>query len=69
MLIVGVYITWDLLAATITSSAFALIGPPDLEIRCRKVLEGLDFGWVWLHALCSKYSTIEGYLRLPDPTL
>ena len=34
-----------------------------------KVLEGLDFGEVWLHALCSEYSTAEGNLRLPDPTL
>ena len=31
-------------------------------------MEGLDFGGVWLHALCGEYSTIEGNLRLPDPT-
>ena len=31
-------------------------------------MEGLDFGGVWSHALCSKHSTVEGNLRLPDPT-
>ena len=30
---------------------------------------GLDFGRIQLHALCSEYSTKEGNLRLPDPTL
>ena len=34
-----------------------------------KVFEGLDFGGVWLHALCSEHSTIEGNLKLPDLTL
>ena len=32
-------------------------------------MEGLDFGRIWPHALCSKYITIEGNLRLPDLTL
>ena len=32
-------------------------------------MEGLDFGGVQLHAFCSEYNTIEGNLRLPDPTL
>ena len=34
-----------------------------------EVLEGLNFGGVWPHALGSENYTIEGNLRLPDPTL
>ena len=32
-------------------------------------MEGLNFGGIWLHALCREHSTIEGDLRLPDLTL
>ena len=32
-------------------------------------MEGLDFGGVWLYALCGEYSTVEGNLKLPDVTL
>ena len=39
------------------------------EIRCRYVLEGLDFGGIWPHALCGEQCTLEGYLGLPDLTL
>ena len=32
-------------------------------------MEGLDFGGIQPHALCSEYSTVEGKVRLPDLTL
>ena len=41
----------------------------DLGISCGKVLEEVDFGGIWPHALHSEHCTIEGNLRLPDPTL
>ena len=39
-----------------------------MRVEVRNVLEGLDFEGIWLHALCSKHSTIDGDLRLPDLT-
>ena len=32
-------------------------------------MEGLEFGGIQSHALCSENSTIEGNMRLPDPTV
>ena len=29
-------------------------------IRCGEVLEGWDFGGIWLHAFCGEQCTIEG---------
>ena len=40
-----------------------------LRVWVGKVLEGLDFGGIWPHALCSESCTIKGNLKLPDVTL
>ena len=40
-----------------------------MRFGCGKVLEGLDFGGIQLHALGSEYCALEGNLRLPDPAL
>ena len=38
----------------------------NLGIGYGKVLEGLDFGGIWPHALSSEHCAIEGSVRLPD---
>ena len=40
-----------------------------MGIGCGEVLEDLEFGGIWLHALGNECCTIEGNLGLPDWTL